>query len=104
MVPKVTFWGFWGLVCIEKWSYNFDSGTRSAISGTPKMAKWGRFSNFGGTRNGTSDARIKIAKLLYFLFSGSKIQPGNVICFFEFLYFGFLTPPSEHGIVKVTVK
>ena len=36
-VPKVSFWGFWGLVCIEKWSQNFDSDTRSAISGTPKM-------------------------------------------------------------------
>ena len=35
-VPKVSFWGFWGLVCIEKWSQNFDSGTRSAIFGTPK--------------------------------------------------------------------
>ena len=37
---------FFGLVCFEKWSYNFDSGTRNAIYGTPKMAKWGRFSNF----------------------------------------------------------
>ena len=35
-VPEVA---FWGLVCIEKWSRNFDSGTRSAIFGTPKMAK-----------------------------------------------------------------
>ena len=39
LVPEVAFWGFWGLVCIEKWSRNFDSGTRSAIFGTPKMAK-----------------------------------------------------------------
>ena len=30
-VPKVCFWGFWGLFCIEKWSQNFDLGTRSAI-------------------------------------------------------------------------
>ena len=42
-VPKVSFWGFWGLVCIEKWSQNFDSDTRSAISGTPKMTKTGSF-------------------------------------------------------------
>ena len=28
-----------GLICIEKWSQNFDLGTRSAIFGTPKMAK-----------------------------------------------------------------
>ena len=41
LVPKVSFWGFYGLVCIEKWSYNFDSGTRSAIFGTPKMTKIG---------------------------------------------------------------
>ena len=38
-VPEVAFWGFWGLVCIEKWSWNFDSGTRSAIFDTTKMAK-----------------------------------------------------------------
>ena len=44
--PKITFRGpilvpevaFWGVVCIEKWSQNFDSGTRSAIFGTPKTA------------------------------------------------------------------
>ena len=29
----------WGLVCIDKWSRNFDSATRSAIFVTPKMAK-----------------------------------------------------------------
>ena len=23
-VSEVAFWGFWGLVCIEKWSRNFD--------------------------------------------------------------------------------
>ena len=39
LVPEVAFWGFWGLVCIEKWSQNFDSGTRSAIFGTLKMTK-----------------------------------------------------------------
>ena len=43
-VPEVSVSGFWGLVCIEKWSYNFDSSTRCAISGTPKMAKMGLFS------------------------------------------------------------
>ena len=37
LVPEVSFWGFWGLVYIEKWSSNFDSGTRSAIFGTLKM-------------------------------------------------------------------
>ena len=47
-VPEVAFWGFWGLVCIEKWSRNFDSGTRSAIFGTPKMAKMTPFWGFGG--------------------------------------------------------
>jgi len=35
-VPEKSFLGFGGLVCIEKWFYNFDAGTRSAISGTPK--------------------------------------------------------------------
>ena len=60
-VPKVSFWGFWGLVCIEKWSQNFDSDTRSAISGTPKMTK---MTHFGGTKNGTSGARIKILRPL----------------------------------------
>ena len=38
LVPEVAFWGFWGLVCIEKWSQNFDSGTQNAIFGTTKMA------------------------------------------------------------------
>ena len=36
---EVAFWRFWGLVCIEKWSQNFDSGTQNAIFGTPKMGK-----------------------------------------------------------------
>ena len=48
LVPKVSFWGFWGLVCIEKWSQNFDSDTRSAISSTPKMAKMTPFWSFWG--------------------------------------------------------
>ena len=47
--PKITFRGpirvlevaSWGLVCIEKWSQNFDSGTRSAIFGTPQTPKTG---------------------------------------------------------------
>ena len=43
LVPEVAFWGFWGLVCIEKWSRNFDSGTRSAIFGTPQTPKMGSF-------------------------------------------------------------
>ena len=47
-VPKVSFWGFWGLVCIKKWSQNFDSDTRSAISSTPKMAKTTPFWSFWG--------------------------------------------------------
>ena len=47
-VPKVSFRGFWGLVCIEKWSQNIDSDTRSAISSTPKMAKMTPFWAFGG--------------------------------------------------------
>ena len=49
-VPEVAFWGFWGLACIEKWSRNFDSGTQSAIFGTPKMTKSGqiRFCNNTG--------------------------------------------------------
>ena len=38
LVPGV-FWGVWGLVCIKKFSYTFDLGTRSAISGTPKWLK-----------------------------------------------------------------
>ena len=65
LVPEVAFWGFLGLVCIEKGSRNFDSGTRSAIFGTPKIAKMPRFSNFGGTKNGTSGARIKIPRPLF---------------------------------------
>ena len=47
-VPKVAFWGFWGLVCIEKWSQKFVSGTRSAIFGTPEMAKMTLFWPFQG--------------------------------------------------------
>ena len=39
MVPKVSYWGFWGLVNIEKWSPNFDSDTQSVIFGTTKMPK-----------------------------------------------------------------
>ena len=37
--PKCLNRGFRGGICIEKWSWNFDSGTRSAIFGTPKIAK-----------------------------------------------------------------
>ena len=43
LVPYASFWFFFGLVCFEKWSYNFCSGTQSAISGTPKLAKLGSF-------------------------------------------------------------
>ena len=39
---------FWELVCIEKWSQNFDSGTRSAVFGTPKIAKNTQNGRFGG--------------------------------------------------------
>ena len=62
LVPEVAFWGFWGLVCIEKWSQNFDSGTQNAIFGTPKMAVLG---HFGGTKNGILDAQIKILRPLF---------------------------------------
>ncbi len=65
MVPEVAFWGFWGLVCIEKWSRNFDSGIQSAIFDTLKMAKTGYFSLFGGIKNGTSGAPIKILRPLF---------------------------------------
>ena len=65
LVPEVAFWGFWGLVCIEKWSRNFDSGTQSAIFGTPKIAKMHRFSNFMRIGNGTSGAPIKIPRPLF---------------------------------------
>ena len=37
LVPEVVFGGFWGASLY--WSKNFDSGTRNAIFGTPKMAK-----------------------------------------------------------------
>ena len=37
-LPKVSFGGLWGLVCIEKWSLNFDCNL-SAIFGTHKMAR-----------------------------------------------------------------
>ena len=46
MVPKVSKWGFWGGICIKKWSKNFDSGSRSAIFGTPKTLKMGQFGCF----------------------------------------------------------
>ena len=62
LVPEMAFWGFWGLVCIEKWSQNFDSGTRTAIFDTPKNAKAGSFWRFLGTENGISGARIKILR------------------------------------------
>ena len=42
-VSEVSIWEFWGLVCIEKWSQKFDSGTQSAIFGTPKTAKMASF-------------------------------------------------------------
>ena len=47
-VPEVPFWGFRGLVCIKKWSRNFDSGTQSAIFGTPQTPKTGKFEPFWG--------------------------------------------------------
>ena len=65
LVPEVAFWGFWGLVCIEKWSRNFDSGIQSAIFDTLKMAKTGYFGHFGGIKNGTSGAPIKILRPLF---------------------------------------
>ena len=58
--PKAGPKGFGGGLDIFKWSRNFDSGSRSAIFGTLKMVKTGRFTNFGGTKNDTSGARIKI--------------------------------------------
>ena len=39
LVPEVAFGRFLGLVCIKKWSRNFDLGTQSAIFSTPKMTK-----------------------------------------------------------------
>ena len=42
MVPEVAFWGFWGLVCVEKWFQNFDLDTQSAIFDTHKI----RFDTF----------------------------------------------------------
>ena len=55
-VPEVAFWGFRGLVCIEKWSWNFDSCTP-----------------FGGYQNCTSSAQIKI--LRYFSIQTSPQNP-----------------------------
>ena len=40
MVPKVSKWGILGGICIEGWCQNFDSGTRSAIFGNPKMGNF----------------------------------------------------------------
>ena len=37
-LPKVSFWGLWGLVCIEKWSLNFHCNL-NAIFDTHKMAR-----------------------------------------------------------------
>ena len=65
MVPKVSKWGFQGGISIEKWSQNFDSGTRSTIFGTPKTAKMTYFGRFWGTKNGTWDDRIKILRPLF---------------------------------------
>ena len=65
MVPNVSKWGFQGGISIEKWSQNFDSGTRSTIFGTPKTAKMTYFGRFGDTKNGTSGARIKILRPLF---------------------------------------
>jgi len=39
LVPEVAFWGFWGLVCIEKWSQNFDSDTKNGTSGMSSRKK-----------------------------------------------------------------
>ena len=39
MVLKVSLWGFQERICVEKWSQNFDSGTRTTIFGTPKTPK-----------------------------------------------------------------
>ena len=72
--PKNTFWGpirvpkvcFWGLVCIEKWSQNFDLGTQNAIFSTKKTQKWPRFSVFWGIENGSSGALIKIMRPLFY--------------------------------------
>jgi len=38
LFPEVAFWRFCGLYCIEKWSRNFDSGTRASS----KWLKWPR--------------------------------------------------------------
>ena len=49
--------------------------------------KWVIFGYFGGTKNGTSGARIKILRpgskcsTLTYLLSGNKMQPGNIMCF-----------------------
>ena len=59
------FLGVLGLVCIEKWSQNFDSGTRNAIFGTLKMDITGCFGHFGGIKNGISGARIKVLRPLF---------------------------------------
>ena len=60
------FLGVLGLVCIEKWSRNFDSGIQSAIFDTLKMEKTGYFGHFGGIKNGTSGAPIKILRPLFY--------------------------------------
>ena len=56
-VPKVSFWGFWGLVCIEKWSPNFDLADRSTIFWFPNWAIFGKSVRFQVPKNGTSDAQ-----------------------------------------------
>ena len=57
MVPKVSTWVLGGGICIEKWSWNIDLGTPSAIFGV--------FGYFGGTENGTLGARTKILRSLF---------------------------------------
>ena len=64
-VPKVSFWGVLGASLVYK------SGLRLLIRATevpflvtPKWSKRGHFSHFGGAKNGTSVAQIKILRPL----------------------------------------
>ena len=46
-------------ICVNLWSQNFRSGTRSAIFGHLKMGTFGKSAHFCVQKNGTSSAQIK---------------------------------------------
>ena len=106
-VPKVSYWGFGGLVCIENWSQNFDLDTQSTISGTPKMSKMTPFWPFWGyqkwhfecpNQNSKTTIQYKLAPKTPKDTLGTQFGPRKVIfghfAFFEYFYLIFF----EHSL------